>query len=145
LIVADDFESGTLYGGHGWLEKWKYSGNVTLIQSVAHAHSGSYYLQIEAGSYAYRNVSFKPNSRLQFWALATGPACDLYGISFVTQSGEYKLWAAFPTDGVYHFYTINLTQIPTNISYPEPKCSGALIFFNRSTGTLDIDDIEFWT
>jgi len=113
-IAEDDFESGTLQGGHGWIDsKWDGEGHAA-VQASNEAPQGSYIAIIWSGSnsssYIWRSVdlssTIKP--RIQFWAKPE----DLWGGGWpdyakveVSKDGEnwYPIatWAAGVTESWY--------------------------------------------
>ena len=113
IIAEDDFESGTLQGGFGWIEPEWHGAGYADSQPSNEAVQGSYIAiiwGISEGSYIWRSVdlssTIKP--RIQFWAKPE----DLWGGGWpdyakveVSKDGEnwYPIatWAAGVTESWY--------------------------------------------
>lgn len=74
IVAWDDFESGNLTGGSGWLDDWHVRGwggfNEPEITPLGQPYEGSYHLELNGHNSAERSVDLFGQSslRLQFWA-----------------------------------------------------------------------------
>jgi hypothetical protein len=117
-IAWDDFESGGLNGGSGWLTDWLASGDCS-VTTAGTAYQGSYHLRLRrATGYARRevNLSGKTDVHLQFWAKAnsfeTGENAQLLVSSDGTTWSTVKTWVDGEDDNVYHYWDFDLSAYP---------------------------------
>jgi len=122
-IAWDDFESGGLTGGSGWLTNWMASGDYA-VTTAGTAYQGSYHLQLRSSTgYATRevNLSGKTNARLQFWAKAdsfeTGENARLLVSSNGTTWTTVKTWVDGEDDNVYRFWDLDLSAYPLTSTF----------------------------
>lgn len=114
-LATDDFESGNLSGGSGWLNNWADTGDVKVWKQDA-PHGGTYHLRMrKANSYLERDTDFAGQSglHLQLWAKVD----SLEDADFVealvspdhTSWNVVKTWTAADSDNTYHFVDIDLS------------------------------------
>ena len=122
-IAWDDFESGGLTGGSGWLTNWMASGDYS-VTTAGTAYQGSYHLRLRSSTgYARRevNLSGKTNVRLQFWAKAdsfeTGENAQLLVSSNGTTWTTVKTWVNGEDDNVYRFWDFDLSAYPLTSTF----------------------------
>jgi len=114
-IASDDFESGGLTGGSGWLSNWLASGNY-LVTGTGTTYQGSYHLRLRSSTgYARREVdlSGKTSARVQFWAKANSfegaENAQLRVSSNGTTWTTVKTWVNGEDDNVYRFWDFDLS------------------------------------
>ena len=114
-MASDDFESGGLSGGPGWLTTWQASGDYSVTTSGT-AYQGSYHLRLRRGTgYVAREVdlSGRDNARLQFWAKANSFDSSESARLLVSSNGSnwttVKTWVNGEDDNVYHYWDFDLS------------------------------------
>ena len=117
-IAWDDFESGGLTGGSGWLTNWMASGDYS-VTTAGTAYQGSYHLRLRSSTgYATRevNLSGKTDVRLQFWAKANSFESWENAQLLVSSNGStwttVKTWVNGEDDNVYRFWDFDLSAYP---------------------------------
>jgi len=122
-LAWDDFESGGLTGGSGWLTDWIASGDYA-VTTAGTAYQGSYHLQLRSSTgYATRevNLSGRTGVRLQFWAKAdsfeTGENARLLVSSNGTTWTTVKTWVDGEDDNVYRFWDLDLSAYPLTSTF----------------------------
>ena len=117
-LAWDDFESGGLTGGSGWLTNWTASGDYAVTTSGT-AYQGSYHLRLRSSTgYATREVdlSGKSSARVQFWAKADSfegaENAQLRVSSNGTTWTTVKTWVNGEDDNVYRFWDFDLSAYP---------------------------------
>jgi hypothetical protein len=114
--ASDDFESGNIYGGTGWLTNWALSGYESLITWFGWPHQGMYHLQERYTGIARRSVDLSAAFMvtLQVWVKVSGFESNDYANLRVSSDGTHwstaYTWGNSVSDGVYHLYTIDLSQ-----------------------------------
>jgi prepilin-type N-terminal cleavage/methylation domain-containing protein len=114
-LAWDDFESGGLSGGSGWLTDWLASGDYAVTTSGT-AYQGSYHLRLRSSTgYARRevNLSGKTDVHIQFWAKADSfegsKNAQLRVSSNGTTWSTVKTWVNGEDDNVYHYWDFDLS------------------------------------
>ncbi|MEE8372675.1 MAG: hypothetical protein V3R87_02940 [Dehalococcoidia bacterium] len=113
--ISDDFESGNLTGGSGWLTDWELQGDSSIINTES-PYEGSYHLQLTGSTgNATRSADLSGQSgmRLQFWAKADSFENTEAAYCQVSSNGTdwttVQTWARADADGIYRFYDIDLS------------------------------------
>lgn len=116
-LAWDDFESGGLAGGSGWLRRWSAQGAVTV--PLGGPYEGTYHLWIWRGSgRAERSLdlSGRQNVRLRFWVktddFEAGDAVSLLVSSDGVDFTAVRTWGAGGPDNVYRFEDVDLSSFP---------------------------------
>jgi len=122
-LAWDDFESGGLTGGSGWLTNWMASGNYA-VTTAGTAYQGSYHLRLRRNTgYARREVdlSGKTDVRVQFWAKANSfegaENAQLRVSSNGTTWTTVKTWVNGEDDNVYRFWDFDLSAYPLTTTF----------------------------
>ena len=115
-LPSDDFESGGLTGGYGWLADWAATGNAS-VTTIGTPHGGTRHLRLRfASSYIERsaNLSGMSNLRLQFWAkveaFEAGDTAEAWVSSNHTDWTTVKTWTSADPDDIYVFVDIDLSS-----------------------------------
>ena len=115
-LPSDDFESGGLTGGYGWLDDWAATGNAS-VTTIGTPHGGTRHLRLRfASSYIERsaNLSGMSNLRLQFWAkveaFEAGDTAEAWVSSNHTDWTTVKTWTRADPDDIYVFVDIDLSS-----------------------------------
>ena len=114
ITVTDNFESGNLTGGTGWLDNWTTAGTVTVTSANA-PYAGTYHVQVDKGAEAKRSVDLTGQSsmRLKFQAKVTGLSGQRKAYAEVSSDGTnwsiVRTWTTSDPDGVYQFDDIDLS------------------------------------
>ncbi|MCH9009546.1 MAG: hypothetical protein IIC21_02840 [Chloroflexi bacterium] len=123
----DNFESGGLTGGTGWLDGWQTSGSVDVV-NYGSSITDSRHLRLRAGDgTAYRDVELTGSEGLELtvWVMADSFRSDDFATLLVGEPGslvELQRWdASFghgrENAGEYHLYSFDL----------EPNFTGELL------------------
>ncbi len=121
IIAYDDFESGGLSGGDGWLGAWTTVGDVSVLKQGA-PQQGVYHLRMRRDdSNIERSVDLTGEAgiRLKFWAKAdsfeTGDTVTLSvsddGVTFTA----IRTWVDGEDDDTYRFYDIDLVDLTNSV------------------------------
>lgn len=112
----DDFETGDLTGGSGWLEEWSDSGDVSVL-SAGTPYEGSFHLRLRRGTgYVERtlDLSGNKNIRLQFQAkvdsFEPGETAELLVSSDGVVYTPVKVWDDSDDDNTYYPEDIDLSS-----------------------------------
>ena len=115
-LPSDDFESGGLTGGYGWLADWDATGSASVTPAGT-PHGGTRHLRLQnSGSYIERsaNLSGMSNLRLQFWAkveaFEAGDTAEAWVSSNHTDWTTVKTWTSADPDDIYVFVDIDLSS-----------------------------------
>lgn len=114
-LPLEDFESGGLSGGYGWLDPWSLSGDAS-VANTGGPHSGFYHLMLKRGNGVARRqaslITFS-NLRAQFWSQASSFEAGETAKFQVSLNGAtwttVKTWTAADSDNTYHFNDIDLS------------------------------------
>ncbi len=138
-IAADNFESGNLSGGAGWLAAWSASGLASVI-TTGTPKQGIYHMLLESATgHAQRNLNLsgRTNVRVQFWAKAVnfnpGDNATLSvspdGVSFTV----VRTWTSTDADSIYRYEDIDISAFSMTtsfyVSFDANMSSGANDFF----------------
>lgn len=114
----DDFESGRLTGGKGWLDGWQTAGSVDVV-NFGTSPADSRHLRLQSGDgIAYRDVDLAGSDGLELtvWVKADSLKRGEFATLHVGEPGslvEVKRWDASDSGdaediGEYHLYTFDL-------------------------------------
>jgi hypothetical protein len=116
VIAADDFESGGLTGGDGWLGGWEYDGDADVVTNGA-PYDGLYHLRLRssAGSVSREvDLGQQVNPYLRFWAKAESFEFGDVAACRVSPDGStwttVKTWTQTDADAVYYYYEFPLNS-----------------------------------
>ena len=107
-VATDNFESGDLIGGTGWLDTWTVTGAVS-VTSANTPQEGTNHMLVDKGADAKRFLDVFGQSalRLKFWAKVTGLSGQRQGHAEVSSDGtswtEVRTWTTGDPDNVYAF------------------------------------------
>ena len=113
-VASDDFESGGLTGGTGWLDNWTTVGTVT-VTSANGPFEGTFHMEVDKGSEAKRSTDLSGQSTLrwQFQAKVSGLSGQRQAHAFVSSDGtnwtEVRTWTTADPDNTYQFEDIDLS------------------------------------
>jgi hypothetical protein len=143
-VGSDDFESGTLTGGTGWLDNWTATGTVT-VSTTGTPQQGVYHMQIDKGGDVQRSLdlSGQTGMRLKFWAKVTGLSGQRKAYAEVSSDGTawttVRTWTTSDPDGVYQLEDIDLSPYTMSSQFwVRYRIDGA----GGGTRTLYVDDVS---
>lgn len=121
-LPVDDFESGGLSAGSGWLTAWNSTGDAGVVATDS-PHGGLYHLQLRRGNgMATRRADLLGLAylRAQFWTKASSFPAGGTATFQVSSDGQTwntaKTWTAADADNIYHFNDVDLS--PYTFSKP---------------------------
>ncbi len=112
--MTDDFETGDLIGGTGWLDNWTTVGTVNAT-SASSPYGGTFHMLVDKGGEAKRSADLSGQSsmRLKFWAKVTGLSGQRKAHAEVSSDGtiwtEVRTWTTADPDGTYQYEDIDLS------------------------------------
>ena len=146
-IAADDFESGDLSGGTGWLDTaWITAGTVTVTSSTS-PQQGTFHMRVDrqGQGQADRTVdmSGQTSPRLLFWGKVEGITGGREAYAEVSSDGTtftvVKTWTAADSGNPYAFEDIDLSPFTMSSQF-------WIRFSAPSTGppgpALFVDDVQ---
>ncbi|MCH8816630.1 MAG: PKD domain-containing protein [Chloroflexi bacterium] len=142
----DDFESGDLSGGTGWLGPWSSSGDISILGGDG-PHSGAFHVQLRAfNGYIQRtaDITGQTDVHLKFWSRVRSFEWFSSDRAYVWASPDGISWAVVATftwidsDDVYRAYDIDVSAYAG---------SGSIFIafdpdMSSSTDYWFIDDVE---
>ena len=115
-IAWDNFETGDWAGGTGWLNAWAASGGAS-VSTLDLPYEGSYHLRLTGNDGVITrsaDTSGQVSVHLRFWAKAGSFAPGDNAVCRISPDGnnwtEIQSWDDADSDGIYHYYDLNLTS-----------------------------------
>ncbi len=143
-LPSDDFESGGLSGGFGWLAPWSSTGNVA-VTTQGTPHGGTYHLRMKTSSASIErsaNLSGQSNLHLQLWAKVDsfegGDTVEARVSSNHTDWTTVKTWTSADSDNTYKFVDIDLTPYTMSSEFWIAFNSG----MNSGNDFFYVDDLQ---
>ena len=115
ITVTDDFESGDLICGSGWLDNWTVTVPPVSATSASSPHGGTYHMLVDKGGDTKRSIdmSGQTNMRLKFWAKVTGLSGSRKAYAEVSSDGTawstVRTWDKNSPDNTYQYEDIDLS------------------------------------
>ena len=115
--AQDDFESGDLAGGAGWIGSWDETGDITL-RSDGRQHGGNWHLRLQDDQgYLERELDLSgyDSPRLEMWArvrsFESGDSARLRVFDGLNWHDLHE-WTDTDDDDTYHPYDVDLSAYP---------------------------------
>ena len=143
-LAWDDFETGDLTGGSGWMGDWAVTGDVTIQMDEA-PHEGSFHMRLrDSTAYVDRSVDLSGQTgvRIQFWAKAADfEATDVIELKVSPDGATFttvRSWVDGQDDAVYRFEDIDISSFSMTSEFFIAFDSGV----DDLTDRLFIDDLR---